>query len=458
MMLKQKFIIDHNPSTGDIIEKIKISSPGEVASSIKLARKATKTWCETPLKNRIVILKKIEKDILKAKSSIAKTISAEMGKPISYAVQEVETALKTIDANINLAEKAFSTEIYKDKNLVTEVLRVPVGVIAIITPWNYPFDIPISFIVPALLAGNCAVFKPSEFTPLSGKHIYEIFNKYLPKGVINIIQGAEEVGDIILQSDIDMVAFIGSREVGKRIFSECSARVVRMILELGGKDPMIVLKDADLKKASEFAVYAALKNCGQICTSVERIYVEDKIAHNFEKLLYEEIRKVKIGNAFDNVDVGPMANEQQRGIVLKQIDEARRKGARILFGGNKIEGKGYFVEPALIVDVSEKHDIMTEETFGPIVAVQRVRNAEDAIEKANKSRFGLGATIWTKNINNARDIANKLEVGMIGINKSVSGVKGTPWVGIKESGFGYHGALDGLKQFTHPKKISYKGY
>jgi len=456
MMLKQKFIIDHNPSTGDIIEKIKISSPGEVASCIKLARKATKSWCEVPLKNRISLLRKIEKDIIKAKNTIAKTISAEMGKPIAYAVQEVETALKTIDVNINLAEKAFSTEIYKDKNLVTEVLRVPVGVIAVITPWNYPFDIPVAFIVPALLAGNCVVFKPSEFTPLSGKHIYEIFNKYLSKGVINIIQGAEEVGDIILQSDIDMVAFVGSREVGKRIFSECSARVVRMILELGGKDPMIVLKDADLKKASEFAVNAALKNCGQICTSVERIYVEDKIAHQFEKLLYDEIRKVKIGNAFDNVDVGPMANEQQRGIVLKQIDEARRKGARILYGGNKIEGKGYFIEPALIVDVSEKHDIMTEETFGPIVAVQRVRNAEDAIEKANKSRFGLGATIWTKNINNARDIADKLETGMIGINKSVSGVRGTPWVGIKESGFGYHGALDGLKQFTHPKKISYK--
>jgi len=455
-MLKQKFIIDHNPSTGDIIEKIKISSPGEVASCIKLARKATKSWWEIPLKNRISLLRKIEKDIFKAKSSIAKTISAEMGKPISYAVQEVETALKTIDVNINLAEKAFSTEIYKDKNLVTEVLRVPVGVIAVITPWNYPFDIPVAFILPALLAGNCVVFKPSEFTPLSGKHIYEIFNKYLPKGVINIIQGAEEVGDIILQSDIDMVAFVGSREVGKRIFSECSARVVRMILELGGKDPMIVLKDADLKKAAEFAVNASLKNCGQICTSVERIYVEDKIAHQFEKLLYDEIRKVTIGNAFDNVDVGPMANEQQRGIVLKQIDEARRKGARILYGGNKIEGKGYFIEPALIVDVSEKHDIMTEETFGPIVAVQRVRNAEDAIEKANKSRFGLGATIWTKNINNAKVIADKLETGMIGINKSVSGVRGTPWVGIKESGFGYHGALDGLKQFTHPKKISYK--
>ena len=455
MMLKQKFIIDHNPSTGDILEKIKISSPGEVASCIKLARKASKTWWDTPLKNRIIVLRKIEKDIQREKDNIAKTISLEMGKPIENAKQEVEKSLKTIDVNIGLSELAFKTEIYKDKNIISEVHRIPLGVIAIITPWNYPFDIPVSFLLPALLAGNCVVLKPSEYTPLSGKNIYEIFNKHLPKGVINIIQGAEEVGDIILQSDIDMVAFVGSRETGKRIFSGCSTRVIRMILELGGKDPMIVLNDADLYKAAEFAVFASLKNCGQICTSVERIYVEDKAAPQFEKLVYEEIRKIKVGDAFDKVDIGPMANEQQRGIVLRQIDEARRKGARVLFGGNKIEGKGYFVEPALIVDVSEKHDIMTEETFGPIVAIQRVRNADDAIEKANKTRFGLGATIWTKNLNKAKDIACKLETGMIGINKSVTGVKGTPWCGIKESGFGYHSSIDGLKQFTHPKKISY---
>ncbi|MBI5402537.1 MAG: aldehyde dehydrogenase family protein [Ignavibacteriae bacterium] len=456
MMLKQKFIMDHNPSTGEIIEKIKISSPGEVASCVKLARKASKSWFAVPLKNRIALLRKIEKDIFKTKDLIARTISVEMGKPLKHSIAEVETVLNTIDVNIKLSEEAFNTSIHKDKNLITEVQRIPMGVIAVITPWNYPVDIPISFIIPALLAGNCVVFKPSEFTPLSGKHIYEIFNRHFPKGVVNIIQGAEEVGDMILASDIDMIAFVGSRDTGKRIFAECAGRVIRMILELGGKDPMIVLKDADLKKAAEYAVFGALKNCGQICTSVERIYVEDKVAHQFEKLVYDEIRKVKIGDAFDKIDVGPLANEQQRGIVLRQIEEARRKGARILHGGNKVEGRGYFIEPALIVDVSEKHDLMTEETFGPIVAIQRVRNAEDAIEKANRTRFGLGATIWTKNLKKAKEIAAELEAGMIGINKGVSGVKGTPWVGIKESGFGYHGSIDGLKQFTHPKKVSYK--
>lgn len=456
MMLKQKFINDHNPSTGEVIEKIKISSPGEVASNVKLARKAYKTWSELSLKNRTAIIRKIEKDLLKEKKKIADTISSEMGKIYKSSQREVSSALESINTNIKLSEKVFRTEIYKSKSLITEVQRVPMGVVAVITPWNFPFEIPISLIVQALLTGNSVVFKPSEYSPLTGKIIFEIFNKHLSKGVINIIQGAEEVGEILLQSDIDMVTFVGSREVGKKVMSECSNRLNRLILELGGKDPMIVLKDADIESAAEFAVYASIRNCGQICTSIERIYVEDRIAGKFEKLVLAKIKKIKVGNVYDNVDIGPMANEAQRSEVLNQIDEARRKGARILYGGNKVESNGYYIEPTLIVDVSEKHDIMTEETFGPVVSIQRVRNANEAIEKANKSRFGLGATIWTKNHKRAMEIASKIETGMIGINGGVSGVSGTPWIGIKESGFGFHGGVDGLKQFTNPKKITYK--
>ncbi len=456
MMLKQKFINDHNPSTGEVIEKIKISSPGEVASNVKLARKAYKTWSELSLKNRVKIIRKIEKDLLKEKKKIADTISSEMGKIYKSSQREMLSALESINTNIKLSEKIFRKEIYKSKSLITEVYRVPIGVVAVITPWNFPFEIPISLIVQALLTGNSVVFKPSEYSPLTGKIIFEIFNKHLSKGVINIIQGAEEVGEILLQSDIDMVTFVGSREVGKKVMSECSNRLNRLILELGGKDPMLVLKDADLSSAAEFAVSASIRNCGQICTSIERIYVEDKIAGKFEKLVLEKIKKIKVGNVYDNVDIGPMANEAQRSEVLNQVDEARRKGARILYGGNKVESNGYFIEPTLIVDASEKHNIMTEETFGPVVSIQRVRNANEAIEKANKSRFGLGATIWTKNHKRAMEIASKIETGMIGINGGVGGVSGTPWIGIKESGFGFHGGVDGLKQFTNPKKVTYK--
>lgn len=456
MMLKQKFINDHNPSTGEVIEKIKISSPMEVSSGVKLGKKAIEKWSAYPLAKRIGLIKKIERDLQKAEDNISKTISDEIGKLYRSSKKEVQDAIKNISINVKLSEKLFKTEFFSDKSLISEIHRIPVGVVCVITPWNFPFNIPISLIIPALLSGNCVVFKPSEYSPLTGNIIFEIFNKHLPKGVINIIQGADEVGEMLLRTDLNMVTFAGSSEIGKKIMAECSNRLNRIILELGGKDSMIILKDADLKKAAEFAVIASLKDCGQICTSVERIYVEDKIALKFEELVLERIKKIKVGNVYEDVDMGPMANEQQRTNVLNQIEEARRKGSRILFGENRIERKGFFIEPTVIVDVSEKHDIMTEETFGPVVAIQKVRNADEAIEKANKTRFGLGSTIWTKNIKKAKEIASKLESGMIGINSGVRGVIGTPWIGIKESGFGFYGGIDGLKQFTYPKKITYK--
>lgn len=455
MMLKQKFINDLNPSTGELIEKIKISSPGEVASSVKLARKAVKLWSEIPLKSRISSLRKIIKDLSLDSENIAKNISLEMGKILKESNFEVFSALDSIEKNIDISENTLRTEVFKNDITITEIQRIPLGIVAVITPWNFPFEIPIALIVPALLAGNSIIFKPSEFTPLTGKIIFEVFNKNLPKGVINLVQGAEEVGEILLQSDIDMVAFVGSREIGRKIMKECSNRFTRMILELGGKDPMIVLKDADLKKAAEFAVKSSIRNCGQICTSVERIYVDETIYAKFEKLVFDEIKKIKVGSIYDNADLGPMANETQRTIVLKQVEDARKKGARVLFGGNKIERRGYFIEPALIVDTSEKLDVMTEITFGPVVAIQKVKNTDEAIEKANKSRLGLGATIWTKNHKRALEVASKIEAGMIGINKEANGVPGTPLIGIKESGYGFFGGSEGLKQFTHPKKITY---
>ncbi|MBL0106658.1 MAG: aldehyde dehydrogenase family protein [Ignavibacteria bacterium] len=230
----------------------------------------------------------------------------------------------------------------------------------------------------------------------------------------------------------------------------------RLVLELGGKDPMIILKDADLKKAVPYAVHGSLRNSGQVCVSVERIYVEDKIAIEFEKLVLQEIKKYRVGSGFDEVDMGPMVSEGQRAHVLSQIEEAKKKGARILFGGEKIDGEGFFMQPTMITNLSEKHDIMNTETFGPVICIQRVRNAEEAVEKANNSTFGLGATVWTKNQIKGRQIAEKIESGMIGVNQGIGGVSGTPWVGIKQSGFGYLGSVEGIRQFSVPKKISYK--
>ncbi|HMS65598.1 MAG TPA: aldehyde dehydrogenase family protein [Ignavibacteria bacterium] len=452
----RKFILDINPATGDLIEKIKCSSTGEVASGVKLARKAFKVWVNTPLKKRIALFKNISRDLLKEKKEIGKLITKEMGKVYKSAVGECEGTAYAIEENIKLAEIAAEKEIFKEGNTTTEIHRMPMGVVAAISPWNFPVGMPESLISPAILMGNTVVFKPSENTPMTGKALYEIYNRYLPKGVINLLQGAEEVGEQIINSDIDMVAFVGSQAVGKKIMEACSKNLNRLVLELGGKDPMIILKDADLKKVVPYAVHGSLRNSGQVCVSVERIYIEDKLASEFEKMVLEEIKKYKVGNGFDEVDIGPMVSENQRTHVLTQIEEAKRKGAKLLFGGEKIDGEGFFMQPTLMTNLSDKHDIMNTETFGPVICIQRVKNAEEAIEKANNSTFGLGATVWTKNLDKGKQIAEKIESGMIGVNQGIGGVSGTPWVGIKQSGFGYLGSVDGMRQFTVPKKISYK--
>lgn len=452
----RKFILDINPATGEVIEKIKCSSPGEVASGVKLARKAFKIWSKTPLKKRIALFKNIARDLHKEKKSIGQLITKEMGKIYKSAVGECEGTAYAIEENIKMAEKAAETEMHREDTLITEVHRIPLGAVAVITPWNFPVGMPESLLSPAILMGNTVVFKPSENTPLTGKAIYEIYNRYLPKGVINLLQGAEEVGEMVINSDIDMVAFVGSQAVGKKIMEVCSRKLNRLVLELGGKDPMIILKDADLKKAVPYAVHGSLRNSGQVCVSVERIYVEDKIANEFEKLVLAEVKKYRVGSGFDDVDMGPMVSEAQRNHVIGQIDEAKRKGARVLYGGEKINRDGFFIEPTVITNLSEKHDIMVTETFGPVICIQKVRNAEEALEKANNSTFGLGATIWTKNFEKGLQLAQRIESGMIGVNQGIGGVSGTPWVGIKQSGFGYLGSIDGMRQFTVPKKISYR--
>src|SRR5690606_4350089 len=249
-IMKQKFIIDINPSTGELIEKIKCSSSGEIASAVKLARKSLKVWSNTPFKKRAAAMKKIADDLHKNREKIGKLVTMEMGKTYKSAVGETIGSSYGIKEHIKLAEEAYKTEIHKEEDLTTELHRVPVGVVGVITPWNFPVGMPESLLTPAILAGNAVVFKPSENTPLTGKAIYEIYNKHLPKGVINLLQGAGEVGDALVNSDIDMVGFVGSQAVGKKIMEASSKKLNRLVLELGGKDPMIVLKDADLKKAA----------------------------------------------------------------------------------------------------------------------------------------------------------------------------------------------------------------
>lgn len=456
--MKLKYINDINPANGKIIAKIKCSSKNEIDKAVKKARIAQTEWSKIPISVKAKLLEKCAKDFIKEKEKIGRLITDEMGKLYKSAVGETHAVAYGIRETIKFAKTALKTEVLKEDNLITELHRTPLGVCAVITPWNFPVSMPESLLTPALIAGNTVVFKPSELVPLTGKAIFDIFNNHLPDGVINLVQGAEEVGSYLIQSDIDMIAFVGSQKVGKIIMETASKKLKRIVLELGGKDPMIVLKDADLNKAANFAVNGSLRNSGQVCVSVERIYVEEKIADKFIKLVEEGVKNYKFGNGYDeNAQMGPLVSQTQRNNVISQINDAVNNGAKLITGG-KIpkNSKGYFLEPALITNLNHNHRIMKEETFGPVIAIQIVKNEKEAVKLANDSPFGLGATVWSKNKSKAIKIAREIQSGMIGVNQGLASVSNTPWVGIKQSGFGFIGSVEGIRQFTVPRKISYR--
>lgn len=456
--MKLKYIDDINPATGKTITKVKCSTEKQIDTAVKSAKSALRIWGEISLNERSKRLELIAKDFVKNKEKIGKIITDEMGKLYKSAVGETHAVAYGIRETIQQAKEALKVEKLSEENLITELHRTPIGVCAIITPWNFPVSMPESLLSPALIAGNTVVFKPSEMVPLTGKAIYDIFAKHLPKGVINLVQGADEVGNYLIHSNIDMIAFVGSQAVGKHIMKVAGDKLKRIVLELGGKDPMIVLNDADLEKAASFAVNGSLRNTGQVCVSVERIYVQEKAADKFTKLVEQGVRNFKYGNGYDeDVQMGPLVSERQRDNVLSQVKDAVKNGAKLVTGGGVPKNnKGYFMEPTLLTNLTHKHRIMNEETFGPVVAIQKIKTEDEAVKLANDSPFGLGATVWSKNKNKALKIARKIESGMIGVNQGIGSVSGTPWVGVKQSGYGYIGSVDGIRQFTVPRKISYK--
>ncbi|HWA06926.1 MAG TPA: aldehyde dehydrogenase family protein [Ignavibacteria bacterium] len=455
--MKLKYINDINPATGKVFAKIKCSTEKDIDRAVDKARKTQKKWAALTLAQRSKMLEACAKDFVKQKEKIGRIITDEMGKLYKSAVGETHAVAYGIRETIEQAKTALAVENLKEENLVTELHRTPVGVCAVITPWNFPVSMPETLLSPALIAGNTVVFKPSEMVPLTGKAMYDIFNKHLPPGVINLVQGADEVGSYLIHSNIDMIAFVGSQAVGKIIMKAAGDKLKRIVLELGGKDPMIVLNDADLEKAANFAVNGSLRNTGQVCVSVERIYVQEKAADKFTTLVANGVKNFKYGSGYDeSVQMGPLVSKRQRDNVLSQVKDAVKKGARLITGGGIPKSNGYFMEPTLLTNLNHKHRIMNEETFGPVVAIQKVKTEDEAVKLANDSPFGLGATVWTKNKKKGLDIARKIESGMIGVNQGIGAVSGTPWVGIKQSGYGYIGSIDGIRQFTVPRKISYK--
>lgn len=441
-----------DPATGAPVGDVPVTAAADIQAVVDRARAAQPAWAALGLDGRAAVLERAAAVLDGRAEQHAELITREQGKPLKESRLEAGSLGSALASELEEMKEALEDEIFESENLRSTVHQDPLGVVGAITPWNFPMSMPHWMVLPSLMAGNAVVLKPSEETPLSGQAYADSLNEVLPEGVLTVVHGADDQGKALVASDVDMIAFTGSREVGKHIMREASGTLKRVVLELGGKDPMIVLADADLEKAAQFAAFNSFRNCGQVCVSTERIFVLESIADDFEAALTDLASTMKVGSGLDDLDVGPMVNARQRDHVLAQIDAAVLAGATVLTGG---EGhRDNFVTPTVLTGVSQEMDIGTVETFGPVACVTRVASVDEAVERANDTPFGLGAVVFGTDPDATDRVARRLTAGMIGINRSVGGLPGTPWVGARESGFGFHKSRDGHRQFTQTRVLT----
>lgn len=441
-----------NPANGDLVGEVAVATAEDVNEAVARAREALAGWQGQPLESRGDLMIRAADALGQRAEELGELLSREMGKPLKRGIGEVRFCANGIKSKVPEIIEALQPRTVEDDNTRSTLHYEPFGVCAAISPWNYPMSMPQSLVLPALMAGNTVVLKPSEETPLIAQAYVDTLNEFLPTGVLQIVHGADEQGKALVEADVDLIAFTGSRNVGKHILGVASRELKRVVLELGGKDPFIVLPDADLDEAAKCAVANGFENAGQMCVSNERVYVDAKVADEFEERVADLVSRIRYGTwEEEDVEMGPMVNERQRDHVIRQIDAAVEQGATVLAGGR--DHPEHFVVPTVLANCNESMEVMREETFGPVLAIQRVENAEEAVRLANDNPYGLGGSVFGSP-ESASAVARRIETGMIGVNKNCFGAAGTPWVGAKQSGYGYHGSADGHRQFTQVRVLS----
>jgi succinate-semialdehyde dehydrogenase/glutarate-semialdehyde dehydrogenase len=460
----QDEIISFNPATGEEIGRAANVSGEDARIAVEKSRAAFETWRTTSFKERARFVMKAREVILKEMDDIARLISAEVGKPFGEAIStEIAPVLDLMQYFARNAARMLKPEKINIGQLAlmgrsSKIVYQPLGVVAIISPWNYPLAIPLGEVAMALMAGNTVVLKPSELTPLVGLKIGEIFEKArLPENVLQIITGDGRTGAALVESAPDKIMFTGSVATGKRIAEAAAKNLTPVVLELGGKDPMIVFDDANLELAASAAVWGAFCNSGQTCASVERLYVQNTIADEFTRLVVEKTRNLRQDSgAKETTDVGAMISENQMKIVESHVESFAEEGAKILTGGRRNANfAGMFFEPTVIADAKNSMRGMRDETFGPTLPIAVFESEEEAIKLANDSEFGLTASVWTKNVQRGERVARRIEAATVCVNEVLytHGIAQTPWGGFKNSGSGRTHGAQGLKELVAAQHI-----
>jgi succinate-semialdehyde dehydrogenase/glutarate-semialdehyde dehydrogenase len=457
-------VVSTNPATGEVLEELDCASARDVQSAVSQARSAQPAWQALTIGRRTAILRKFQRLLHADKSDVATLITREAGKP--YVEALLTEVLVVLDATRFLIENAagFLRELPVPHGSLAmkaksgRILREPHGVIAIVSPWNYPFSIPAVETLAALAAGNAVVLKPSEFSSLVALKLQSLLHAAgVPNTVFQVMVGDGATGAALLNSEIDKIVFTGSVPTGKRIAQAAAARLLPVVLELGGKDPMLVLDDADVDVASSAAVWGAFVNAGQACLSVERCYVHQSLYAPFLDACVAKTRQLHVGNGLDaQTDMGPMIHERQLRIVEAQVEEAKAQGARVLAGGSRLSELGpNFYAPTVLADVTHDMRIMREETFGPVLSVAPFASDAEAIRLANDSEFGLAASIWTRDTERGEVIARQINAGTVMVNDVIScfGISEAPHGGVKSSGIGRAHGRFGLEEMVRVKYL-----
>jgi succinate-semialdehyde dehydrogenase/glutarate-semialdehyde dehydrogenase len=455
-------IISRDPATGEEIGRVPLTLPEEVARAVDRARAAQTAWARTSFRARGQIILRARKIILKELEEIALLISRETGKPVAEGIaMEMAPALDLMQYFARQTETMLQRErinigLYGWMGRASYLVYKPVGVVGIISPWNFPWATPLAEVVMAVMAGNAVALKPSELTPLTALKIKDVLERAgLSEGLLQVVTGDGSTGAALIGAGVDKIMFTGSVTTGRRVAEAAANYLIPVVLELGGKDPMIVLEDAHIENAARGAVWGAFANCGQSCAAVERCYVQESIAQKFTDAVVAEVKRLQQSGDKQG-DLGPMSSEQQLRTVERHVYEATSHGAVALTGGERTsDAAGPFFPPTVLTNVNHEMDVMRAETFGPVLPIMTFRSDDEAVRLANDSVYGLTASVWTNDLARGKRIAEQIEAGTVMINEVlyVHAVGQTPWGGVKQSGFGRTHGRAGLLELVNAQHI-----
>ena len=445
-----------NPATEEILNEYDIMTKEKINESVRRAKEAFSDW-KKDIHNRADSLYAFAREFRKNRENLARTSTQEMGKAIKESRSEIDKCAWTIEYYADNGKIFTSDEVVNTDARKSVIMFEPLGVIGSIMPWNFPYWQALRFAAPSLMAGNTIVLKPASATMQCGIEIEKTFiNAGIPRGIFQTLIGDSSIAETLIDSDINAVTFTGSVPVGGKVAQRATSQLKKTVLELGGSDPFIVCEDADIEKASTGAVKGRFINCGQSCIASKRFIVTKKNASEFIEEFVTKTEKLKVGDPLsDDTDIGPLVNGNSLSNIESLVAKSVRQGAEAVTGGERTNSKGFFYRPTIMKNVSPKMDIATEEVFGPLAPVITVENEKDAMKIANDSKYGLGASIWTQDLEKADMLSRAIESGIVTVNNVVVSDPRVPFGGIKKSGFGRELSRYGMLEFVNVKSVRF---